>query len=93
MTVSPGQTVEVTDRFFAGAKEVELLDTYGEWDPAVRSGGRLRLVLLPDQADLPHSAFFYQVIGNYGVAILLLTLLVKLLFYPLANKSYRAMSK
>ena len=32
-------------------------------------------------------------IGNYGVAILLLTLLVKLLFYPLANKSYRAMSK
>ena len=31
--------------------------------------------------------------GNYGVAILLLTLLVKLLFYPLANKSYRAMSK
>ena len=32
-------------------------------------------------------------IGNYGLAILLLTLLVKLLFYPLANKSYRAMSK
>ena len=32
-------------------------------------------------------------LGNYGLAILLLTLLVKLVFFPLANKSYRAMSK
>ena len=36
--------------------------------------------------------FFYMWTGNYGVAILLLTLLVKLAFFPLANKSYKAMS-
>src|SRR5690606_13299655 len=37
--------------------------------------------------------FFYHFTGNYGIAILLLTLLVKLAFFPLANKSYRAMSR
>ncbi|MBV8650660.1 MAG: membrane protein insertase YidC, partial [Alphaproteobacteria bacterium] len=37
--------------------------------------------------------FFYGVIGNFGLAILLLTVIVKGLFFPLANKSYKAMSK
>ena len=37
--------------------------------------------------------FFYGLLGNFGLAILLLTLLIKLLFFPLANKSYQAMSK
>jgi len=37
--------------------------------------------------------YIYAVVGNFGVAILLLTVLVKAVFYPLANKSYRAMSK
>ena len=95
MTVEPGQTVEVTDRFFAGAKEVELLDAYAEeygiplFDRAVDFGWFY--FLTKPIFHILH--FFYQVIGNYGVAILLLTLLVKLLFFPLANKSYRAMSK
>jgi YidC/Oxa1 family membrane protein insertase len=95
MTIDPGQSVEVTDRFFAGAKEVELLDAYGEeygiplFDRAVDFGWFY--FLTKPIFHILH--LFYQVIGNYGVAILLLTLLVKLLFYPLANKSYRAMSK
>ena len=37
--------------------------------------------------------FFHGLLGNFGLAILLLTLLLKLLFFPLANKSYKAMSK
>ena len=37
--------------------------------------------------------FFYGVLGNFGLAILLLTFLIKLAFFPLANKSYSAMSK
>ena len=37
--------------------------------------------------------FFYKLLGNFGLAIMLLTVLIKLLFFPLANKSYRAMSK
>jgi YidC/Oxa1 family membrane protein insertase len=37
--------------------------------------------------------FFYHLIGNFGVAILLVTVLVKILFFPLANKSYASMAK
>jgi YidC/Oxa1 family membrane protein insertase len=95
MTLQPGQTIEVTDRLFVGAKEVELLDRYKEqygvplFDRAVDFGWFYFLT-----KPLFHVLhFFYGLVGNYGVAILLLTLLVKLLFYPLANKSYRAMSK
>jgi YidC/Oxa1 family membrane protein insertase len=37
--------------------------------------------------------FFYHLFGNFGVSILLVTVLVKLLFFPLANKSYASMAK
>ena len=37
--------------------------------------------------------YFYHLVGNFGVSILLVTVLVKLLFFPLANKSYASMAK
>src|SRR5690606_3074621 len=37
--------------------------------------------------------FFYKLIGNFGLSILLVTVLIKLVFFPLANKSYESMSK
>ncbi|MBR0826471.1 membrane protein insertase YidC [Bradyrhizobium manausense] len=37
--------------------------------------------------------FFYRLFGNFGVSILLVTVIVKLLFFPLANKSYASMAK
>jgi YidC/Oxa1 family membrane protein insertase len=37
--------------------------------------------------------WFYHLVGNFGIAILLVTVLVKLLFFPLANKSYASMAK
>jgi YidC/Oxa1 family membrane protein insertase len=37
--------------------------------------------------------FFYHLVGNFGISILLVTVLVKLLFFPLANKSYASMAK
>ena len=95
ITVAPGQTVEIIDRFFGGAKVVGLLDRYQAeygiplFDRAVDFGWFYFLT-----KPLFHVLhYFYQLTGNYGVAILLLTLLVKILFFPLANKSYRAMSK
>jgi YidC/Oxa1 family membrane protein insertase len=94
-TLAPGQSIEVTDRMFAGAKEVSLLEHYQAefgiplFDRAVDFGWFY--FLTKPIFHILH--FFYQHIGNYGVAILLLTLLVKLLFFPLANKSYTSMSK
>ena len=37
--------------------------------------------------------FFFHLVGNFGIAILIVTVLVKLLFFPLANKSYASMAK
>src|SRR5690606_35998113 len=37
--------------------------------------------------------FFAETLGNFGLAILLVTVIIKLFFFPLANKSYRAMSQ
>ncbi len=94
VSVPAGGSAEVTDRLFAGAKEVDLLDAYSEqfniplFDRAVDFGW-FYWITKPFFYILH---FFYGVAGNYGIAILMLTLLVKLVFFPLANKSYRSMS-
>jgi len=94
MTVPVGGSIEVTDRLFAGAKELDKLDAYAAelniplFDRAIDFGWFYWLT----KPIFYILHFFYGLVGNYGVAILMLTLLVKLLFYPLANKSYRSMS-
>ncbi len=95
MTVPAGSSIEVTDRLFAGAKELDKLDAYAAefniplFDRAIDFGWFYWLT----KPIFYFLHFAYGWVGNYGVAILLLTLLVKLLFFPLANKSYRAMSQ
>ncbi len=94
-TVSPGVNAESTSRLFAGAKEVRLLDAYktnlniDRFDLAVDFGWFYFLT----KPIFYILNFFHGWLGNFGLAILLLTVLIKLLFFPLANKSYRAMSK
>ncbi|MDP6786343.1 MAG: membrane protein insertase YidC [Rhodospirillales bacterium] len=95
MTAKPGGVVETTDHLFAGAKEVKLLDGYTE-DLGIE---RLDLAIDFGWFYFLTKPIFYTLIylndfaGNFGVAILLLTIVIKLAFFPLANKSYRAMSK
>lgn len=94
-TVAPGQSVAFTTRLFAGAKEVRLLDSYEEklgvprFDRMVDFGWFYFLTKPIFYA----IDYFYQVLGNFGLAILLLTVLIKLAFFPLANKSYKSMSR
>jgi YidC/Oxa1 family membrane protein insertase len=94
VTVLAGGTTTTSTRFFAGAKEVGLLDSYADsgiprFDRAIDFGWfyfltkPIFLVLV----------FFHSLLGNFGLAILLLTFIIKLAFFPLANKSYSAMSK
>ena len=37
--------------------------------------------------------WIYQHVGNFGIAILLITVIIKAIFFPLANKSYASMAK
>ena len=92
--LAPGGTTEVSSNFFAGAKIVELLDayttTYGldRFDLAVDFGWFYFLTKPIFYA----LNFFNRVFGNFGLAILALTVIFRLLMYPLANKSFRSMN-
>ena len=94
-SVAPGATVETTARFFAGAKEVALLDGYMKtlgiphFDLAV-SWGWFIIIAQPIFWLLD---YFGALIGNFGLAILCVTVVVKALLFPLVNRSYEAMSK
>ncbi|MGB2461653.1 MAG: membrane protein insertase YidC, partial [Candidatus Puniceispirillaceae bacterium] len=95
MVVAPGGSVTSKSRLFAGAKKVTLLDHYAEefgipnFDLAIDFGWFYFLT----------KPFFYAInwlngiLGNFGLATMAFTVLVKLVFFPLANKSYRSMGK
>jgi YidC/Oxa1 family membrane protein insertase len=92
--VAPGAAVESSARFFAGAKEVKLLESYEDagitrFADAVDWGWFFFLT----KPIFHLLEFFYRLIGNFGLGILLLTVIIKALFFPLANKSYAAMAK
>ena len=93
--VAPGASASQTTRLFAGAKVVHLLDTYEDeyhipsFDKAVDFGW-FYLLTKPFFFCID---WLYHVIGNFGLAIMVFTVGVKILFFPLANKSYKSMSK
>lgn len=91
----PGTELNVEYNVFIGAKEINILDQYEETlnvknlDLAI-DFGYLYLLTKPMLYVL---SFLQDVIGNMGLCILLLTVLLKLLLFPLANKSYRSMNR
>lgn len=103
-TIPAGGTGSVNTRLFAGAKEAGVV---GLNFPFVELGGYNKQLdlnhfdLLIDWGWFHFITkpmflaldFFFHVFGNFGVAILVVTVLVKLIFFPLANKSYASMAK
>ncbi len=93
--IAPGATASVTHRLFAGAKVVDLLRDYQDaqniphFDNAV-DWGMFFFLTRPFFWVLDH---LNRLLGNFGLAILGLTVIVKIVFFPLANASFRAMSK
>ena len=99
-TIPAHGALSTEDRLFAGAKEVHLLDYYESalgiprFDRAI-DFGLFYWITKPIflALDFFSTHIFYSAYGSFGLSILLLTLCIKLLFFPLANKSYRAMGK
>jgi YidC/Oxa1 family membrane protein insertase len=94
-TLAPGMQVTETTHVFAGAKSVPVLAGYEQslgathLDWAV-DWGRLRFLTKPLFQFL---SLIYQQVGNFGIAILVLTVVVRLVFFPIANKQYESMTK
>ena len=94
-TLAPGGSSEFTSRVFAGAKETDTLDRY-QADVGIKKfdllidWGWFYFITKPMFWLLD---FVYKFTGNFGVAILCITVLVKALFFPLANRSYLAIAK
>ena len=95
IVLEKGETTSVKSNVFIGAKEVDLLDKYSNqlsiemFDRAVDFGWfyvitKPLFLLLHKLSDL---------LGNVGLSILALTVLIRILLFPLANKSFKSMSK
>ena len=103
-TIAIGGTATANARLFAGAKEASVV---GINFPFAGLGGYNKQLnlnhfdLLIDWGWFHFNTkpmflaldFFYHLVVNFGIAILLVTVIVKLLFFPLANKSYASMAK
>jgi YidC/Oxa1 family membrane protein insertase len=88
--VAPGQQTTEVSHLFAGAKTVPMLKAYGASLGIPRfvdsvDWGNLWFLTKPIFALLE---FFYQQVGNFGVAILMLTVVIRLVTFPLANKGF-----
>jgi YidC/Oxa1 family membrane protein insertase len=94
LVVPAGGSAEVQGRVFAGAKEVNLVDAYAEryaipkFDLLI-DWGWFYFLTKPMFFALD---YFFRLVGNFGLAILVVTLLIKIVLFPLANKSYVSMS-
>lgn len=94
-TIAPNTQITETTRLFAGAKRKEILSAYEQALDLPRfiyaiDWGFLFFLTRPIFIVVE---FFYGILGNFGLAILALTLTVRLIMFPLANKSYESMSK
>jgi len=100
-TVAPGAAAEVTSRLFAGAKVFDTLVEYRDNQNVPRfemsmDFGWFFFITKPLLQVLIALATLIGSLGiaaNFGIAILVVTVIIKLLFFPLANKSYKSMSK
>ncbi len=95
LRVPAGGSAETLQRLFAGAKEVSLLDTYRDkfgiprLDRAV-SWGWFEAIAQPIFYLLD---WLFHKTGNFGVAIIILTIIVRAALFPIANKQYESMAK
>ncbi|MEL7200666.1 MAG: membrane protein insertase YidC [Pseudomonadota bacterium] len=100
VNLNGGQSHSVKSHVFAGAKDVDILQAYEK--PVEKGGlGILDLDKAVDWGSLNFLTrpifyvlnFFGNLTGNFGIAILILTLITKAILFPLANKGYESMTR
>ncbi|MCP5369557.1 MAG: membrane protein insertase YidC [Rickettsiaceae bacterium] len=93
--IENGEKFVIVHHLFCGAKKVDLLDKYEArfdlklFDRAIDFGWFYILTKPIFNA----MNFFYSYVGNFGISIMIVTVIIKLLMFGLANKSYRSMKR
>ncbi len=92
-TLNPGQAMTQSARFFAGAKENKLLNAYEEQGVPYFSRsidwGWFRIV---EEPIFTYLDWLFRMVGNFGVAIILLTLTIRGLMFPIAQRQFASMA-
>ncbi len=93
--LAPGKSLTTKSNLFAGAKEVEKLDGYEKQLGLTGFGkaidwGWFEILAKPMFYLLN---FLFKMVGNFGVAIILLTLIVKTIMFPIAQRQFASMAK
>ena len=95
LAINQGEEISIEQHLFAGAKKVKILDSYNKelnlklFDRAIDFGWFYFLT----KPFFFVIEFLYKIFGNFGLAILGMTVIVKLALFPMANKSYEAIAK
>ncbi len=93
--LAPGESDSYSIHFFVGAKVLTILEGYEQYfkldlfDRAIDFGW-FYFITKPMFKALK---FFYELLGNFGLSILMVTIIVKAVLFPLANKSFKSMNK
>ena len=93
--VPAGRALSTTTHFFAGAKEVNTIDRYEDQLRIAHFGraidwGWFEIVEKPI---FKYLDWLFRMIGNFGVAIMALTVTIRLLLYPIAQRQFASMAK
>ncbi|MET3725887.1 membrane protein insertase YidC [Sphingomonas trueperi] len=95
IAIRPGKEATYTSHFFAGAKEVKLLDAYqkqydiAKFERAI-DWGWFEIIERPI---FTYLSWLFKLVGNFGVAIILLTITIRGLLFPIAQKQFASMAK
>ena len=89
-TIAPGGTASVSVPLYAGPQDQDQLTAIAPGFDLVVDYGWLTILAVPLFWVLK---LFHGWVGNWGVAIILLTVVIKLIFFPLSAASYRSMAK
>jgi YidC/Oxa1 family membrane protein insertase len=98
-TIAPGASISETTRVYAGAKVVQDLQAYekgqrgGEPIPDLDKAVDWGMLWFFTRPFFQALEFIFGLVGNFGLAILGVTLIVRLLLFPLAQKSYESMTR
>lgn len=87
-TINPGQSATSTHRLFVGPKDIDVLKGQGNSLEQSLDLGWFTVIAKPLLYSLK---FFYKYVGNYGIAIIIITIILKMFFFPLTHKSYKSM--